>query len=102
MGNSSLRDICNMVIHFDSKYSCLIEKNAPIAFILPSRWQDGTESLGMETTSCLCYCPSYTVSTFFAFIYTTAYHLGQFEKTIISSTKEVHAITTRVDYDGKC
>ena len=28
--------------------SCHIEKNVPIAFILPSRWQDGAESLGIE------------------------------------------------------
>ena len=32
-------------------HRCLIEKNVPIAFIFPSRWQD--ESLGIETTSCL-------------------------------------------------
>ena len=32
---------------------CHIEKNVPIVFILPSRWQDGAESLGIETTSCL-------------------------------------------------
>ena len=25
-----------------------MEKNVPIAFILPSRWQDGAESLGIE------------------------------------------------------
>ena len=30
-----------MVSHFDCKHSCLVEKNVPIAFILPSRWQDG-------------------------------------------------------------
>ena len=34
-------------------HRCLIKKNSPIALILPSRWQDGAESLGMETTSCL-------------------------------------------------
>ena len=38
----------------DGNHRCLIEKNGPIALILPSRWQDGAESLGMETTSCLC------------------------------------------------
>ena len=32
--------------------ACQIEKNVPIAFILPNRWQDGAESLGIETTSC--------------------------------------------------
>ena len=37
-----------MVSHFDCKHSCLIKKNVPIAFILPSRWQDGAESLGMS------------------------------------------------------
>ena len=35
-------------------HRCHVEKNDPIAFILPSRWQDGAESLGIETTSCLC------------------------------------------------
>ena len=43
-----------MVGHFDYKHRCLVEKNVPIALILPSRWQDGAESLGMECTSCLC------------------------------------------------
>ena len=38
----------------DGNHRCLIEKNVPIALILPSRWQDGAESLGMETTSCQC------------------------------------------------
>ena len=42
-----------MVNHFDYKHRCLIEKNVPIALILPSRWQYGAESLGMERTSCL-------------------------------------------------
>ena len=42
-----------MVCHFDYKHMCLIEKNVPIALILPSRWQDGAESLGIERTSCL-------------------------------------------------
>ena len=37
-----------MVSHFDNKHRCLIEKNVPIVFSLPSRWQDGAESLGME------------------------------------------------------
>ena len=36
---------------YDGNHRCLIEKNVPIAFILPSRWQDGAESVGMETTS---------------------------------------------------
>ena len=35
----------------DGNHRCLIEKNVPIALILPSRWQDGAESVGMETTS---------------------------------------------------
>ena len=43
-----------MVSHFDYKHRCLVEKNVPIALILPSRWQDGAESLGIERTSCLC------------------------------------------------
>ena len=48
-----------MVGHFGCKHSCLIEKNFSITFILPSRLQDGAESLGIETTSCQCqYCGS--------------------------------------------
>ena len=43
-----------MVGHFDCKHRCHVEKNAPIRFILPNRWQNGAESLGIETTSCLC------------------------------------------------
>ena len=43
-----------MVGHFDSKYSCLVEKNVPIAFILSSRWQDDAESLW-----CKCVILSY-------------------------------------------
>ena len=43
-----------MVNHFDYKHRCLIEKNVPIVLILPSRWQYGAESLGIEHTSCLC------------------------------------------------
>ena len=42
-----------MVRHFESKNSCLVEKNVPKGFILPSGWQDGADSLGIETTSCL-------------------------------------------------
>ena len=49
--DSSLGDI--IVSHFDYKHRCLLEKNVPIALILPSRWQDGAESLGIEPTSCL-------------------------------------------------
>ena len=44
-----------MVGHFGHKHTCLVEKNVPIALILPSRWQDGAESLGLESTSCICY-----------------------------------------------
>ena len=43
-----------LVSHFDYKHSRLIDKNVPIAFILPSRWPDGAESLGIGQTSCLC------------------------------------------------
>ena len=39
-----------MVGNFDCKHSCLVEKN-----VLPSRWQDGAESLGIRTTSRLRY-----------------------------------------------
>ena len=42
-----------MVDH-DGNHRFHAEKNVPIALILPSRWQDGAESLGMKTTSCLC------------------------------------------------
>ena len=37
----------------DRNHRSLAEKNVPKVFILPSRWQDGAESLGIETTSCL-------------------------------------------------
>ena len=43
-----------IVGNFDCKHRCLVEKNVITAFISPSRWQDGAESLGIETTSCLC------------------------------------------------
>ena len=39
--------IVKMADH-DGNLRCLIEKNVPIALILPSRWQDGVESLGIE------------------------------------------------------
>ena len=42
-----------MVSHFDYKHRGLVEKNVPIVLILPSRWQDGAESLAIERTSCL-------------------------------------------------
>ena len=32
-----------MVGHFNYKHRCLIEKNVPIAVILPSRWWDGAD-----------------------------------------------------------
>ena len=35
----------------DENHWCLVEKNVPIALILPTRWQDAAESLGMETSS---------------------------------------------------
>ena len=34
-------------------HRCHMEKNVPKALILPSRWQDGAESLGIKTTSSL-------------------------------------------------
>ena len=43
-----------MVSHFDYKHRCPVEKNVPIALILPSRSHYGAESLGVERTSCLC------------------------------------------------
>ena len=39
--------IVEMADH-DGNHRCLIEKNVPIALILPSRWWDGAESLGIE------------------------------------------------------
>ena len=39
--------------HLLGKISPMYEKNVPIVVILPSRWQDGAESPGMERTSCL-------------------------------------------------
>ena len=36
-----------MADHYGN-HRCLVQKNVPIALILPSRWQDGAESLGME------------------------------------------------------
>ena len=41
-----------LTINID-KHRCLIEKNVPISLILPSRWRDCAESLGMERTSYL-------------------------------------------------
>ena len=32
----------------DGNHRYLVEKNVPIELILPSRWQDGAESLGIE------------------------------------------------------
>ena len=46
-----------MVSHFNYKHRCLIEKNVPIALIIPSRWQCGAESPGIERTSCLWPTP---------------------------------------------
>ena len=37
----------------DGNHRCHIDKNVAIVFILPSRWQDGAESLGIECTTCL-------------------------------------------------
>ena len=45
--------IVKMAAH-DGNHRCLVEKNVPAALILPSRWQDVAESLGIVTTSCLC------------------------------------------------
>ena len=44
--------IVKMADH-DGNHRCLVEKNVPIGLTLPSRWQHGAESLGMETTCCL-------------------------------------------------
>ena len=51
-----------MVSHFDYEHRCLIEKNVPIMLILPSKWQDGAESLGIEHTSFLwLYLDNYMI-----------------------------------------
>ena len=42
-----------IIDNHDGKHKCLVEKNVPIALILPTRWRGGAESLGMERTSCL-------------------------------------------------
>ena len=42
-----------MVGHFDYKHRCLVEQNVPMVFILPSRWQDGEESVVIACTCCL-------------------------------------------------
>ena len=39
----------------DGNHRYLVEKNVPIALILPSRWHNGAKSLGMERTSYLCF-----------------------------------------------
>ena len=39
--------IVKMADH-DGNHRCLVEKNVPKALILPSRWQDGAKSLGIE------------------------------------------------------
>ena len=44
--------IVKMADH-DGNHRCLKEKNVPLVLILPSRWRDSAESLGMETTSYL-------------------------------------------------
>ena len=41
-----------MANHYGN-HKCHLEKYIPIVFILPSRWQDDAESLGIETASCL-------------------------------------------------
>ena len=39
--------IVKMADH-DENHRCLAEKNVPIVLILPNRWPDGAESLGIE------------------------------------------------------
>ena len=55
--HSALSDICDF--HhgqpFDNEHRRVVQKNIPIVLILPSRWQDGAYSLGIERTSCLWY-----------------------------------------------
>ena len=53
--------IVKMADH-DGNLKSLAEKNVSIALILPRRWQDGAESLGMETTSSLYKCPTLSLN----------------------------------------
>ena len=39
--------------HYGNHRCNVQEKNVPIWFILPHRWQDGAESLGIESKNCL-------------------------------------------------
>ena len=39
-----------MADHYGN-HRCLVDKNAPIPFILHSRWKEAVESLGIEATS---------------------------------------------------
>ena len=56
----------------DGNHQCLVEKNVPVALILPSRWQDGAESLGIEHKLFMNKCP---LSWYF--VNATAYHKGR-------------------------
>ena len=51
-------------------HRCFVEPNVPIAFILPSRWQDSAESLGIEH---LLFMLKYFLS------YRTCYEIAHFE-----------------------
>ena len=58
-----------MVNHFDYKHRCLVDKIVPIALILPSRWQDGAESLGIELTTAVYGVGVIDLSTYKTSIY---------------------------------
>ena len=48
-----------MVGHFDFKHRCLVEKNVLIALIIPSRWRDDAESLGIEHLLFIMQCSNF-------------------------------------------
>ena len=52
------RHLCLKCLKADhyGNHRCLVENIVPLVFIFPSIWQDGAESLGMETTSCVWFC----------------------------------------------
>ena len=63
--------ISMVVSHFDCKQNFLVQKNVPVKFIQLKRWQDGAESLGIETKA--VYGMHY-LSTF------PLLHLGQYKE----------------------
>ena len=56
--------IVKMADH-NGNHRCLAEKNVPIAIILPSRWRNGAESLGIEHWLFMLLSPEHDVKTIF-------------------------------------